>query len=106
MTTPNELELRFDSAWSPPIEAYARLFELGFEVYATYFEPGMCFAGIWDNGNDDYCDYGNSTPDEIRELYPTLDAEFGIADMLEDMAADEEAYNDEVFGDDKVKEQE
>jgi phage terminase small subunit len=40
----------FDSAWSPPIQAYEKLVEMGFSVRAYYYEPGMNFAGIWDNG--------------------------------------------------------
>jgi len=42
----------FDTAWSPPIGIYEKLFEDGFEVYATYYEPGCDFAGIWDDGDD------------------------------------------------------
>ena len=30
----NTIELRFDSAWSPPIEAYNQLVEMGFEIEA------------------------------------------------------------------------
>ena len=44
----------FDTAWSPAIGIYEKLMEQGFEVYATYYEPGCDFAGIWDDG-DDYC---------------------------------------------------
>jgi len=48
------LSLSFDSAWCPPIEIYEYLVEQGFEVSANYYEPGMCFAGEWVNG-DDFC---------------------------------------------------
>lgn len=41
----NYITLNFDSAWSPPIEAYAKLSELGFLVDAMYYEPGMGFCG-------------------------------------------------------------
>ncbi len=50
----NELSMSFDSAWSPPLGFYERLVQLGFTVQASYFEPGMSFAGIWHNGEDDY----------------------------------------------------
>ena len=37
-----------------------RLVVLGFDVQASYFEPGMSFAGTWHNGVDDYYE-GNWT---------------------------------------------
>ena len=51
---PGGLMLGFDSAWSPPIAAYEKLLEMGFEIEAMYYEPGMAYAGVWDNGHDDY----------------------------------------------------
>jgi hypothetical protein len=30
---------------------------LGYNVKATYFEPGMAFCGIYDNGFDNYIEY-------------------------------------------------
>jgi hypothetical protein len=51
----------FDSAWSPPVGVYEELVEQGYTVRAYYYESGMCFAGIWDNGDDDcYSDWGDS----------------------------------------------
>ena len=49
--------MTFDSAWSPPIGLYEKLHELGFSVEATYFEPGMAFCGIWQDGEDHYVEY-------------------------------------------------
>lgn len=48
------LSAYFSSAWSPPIEAYAKLEEMGFKVLAFYYESGMCFGGRYENGNDQY----------------------------------------------------
>ena len=48
------LSLSFDSAWSPPIAFYEWLHENGYEVSATYYEPGMDYAGEWCMG-DDFC---------------------------------------------------
>lgn len=59
----NEVCCSFDSAWSPPVGLYDKLFELGYDVRATYWEPGMAYCGIWDNGADNYCEY--STKDMI-----------------------------------------
>lgn len=42
----------FATAWSPPIGIYQSLLNLGFDVFATYAECGIGYAGIWDNGID------------------------------------------------------
>jgi hypothetical protein len=46
----------FDSAWSPPIALYEYLKDQGFEVSASYYEPGMDFAGEWVDGEDFHLD--------------------------------------------------
>lgn len=73
--------LHFDTAWSPPVEAYAKLEELGFSVLAYYYEPGMCFAGIYQDGNEDfYSEWGNSR--EGKKILPQeLDDTFGITEQ-------------------------
>lgn len=43
----------FQTAWSPPIEFYDRLVDLGFSVDATYTEEGMGFAGHYVDGEDE-----------------------------------------------------
>ena len=86
---PGGLVLSFDSAWAPPINAYARLIEQGFKVYAMYYEPGMCFAGVWDNGEDDYYEYGDMNSDEAAEtLPPELDEAFCISESMAEYEAE------------------
>ena len=58
-----EATCSFDSAWSPPVELYNKLVELGYNVHASYFEPGMSFCGIYHNGHDNYIEY--KSKDEI-----------------------------------------
>lgn len=53
----NEANCSFDSAWAPPIGLYEKLVELGFKVEATYWEPGMAYCGLWQDGEDDYVEY-------------------------------------------------
>jgi hypothetical protein len=53
----NQVTTTFDSAWAPPIGLYEKLVELGYNVKATYFEPGMSFCGIYDNGFDNFIEY-------------------------------------------------
>jgi len=86
---PGGLSLGFDSAWAPPIAAYEKLVTMGFEIRAMYYEPGMCFAGIWDNGNDDYYEYGDMNSDEVESTLPEeLDQEFGISESMAEWEAE------------------
>ena len=71
----------FDSAWSPPIAAYEKLQALGFKIDAMYYEPGMAFAGIWEDGADDFYDYSGMNSKEIADALPeVLDEAFGISE--------------------------
>jgi len=78
------LMLSFDSAWSPPIAAYQRLVEQGFRIRAMYDESGMAFAGIWEDGEDDFYEYGGMKSTEVAERLPVeLDEAFGISENIE-----------------------
>ena len=90
----NTLTASFDSAWAPPCVAYEKLLDLGFEVRAYYYEGGMNFAGIWDNGDDDFYELpGNA--EEVREELPTvLDEMFCISENME-MWAEENSVDEE-----------
>ena len=90
---PGGLMLGFESAWSPPIGAYEKLTEMGFRIRAMYYEPGMAFAGIWEEGSDDYYDYGGLDSAGIAEQLPVeLDEAFGISAS----AAEWEEENQEI----------
>ena len=81
----------FDSAWSPPIRVYEALVEQGFEVRAYYSEPGMCFAGIWDNGDDDFYDLSGYNSTQVQEELPSaLDEMFGISESMAEYEAENE----------------
>jgi hypothetical protein len=78
---PGGLMLGFESAWAPPCAAYEKLTEQGFRIRAMYFEPGMAFAGVWEDGNDDYYEYGGMDSTQIAEELPVeLDEAFGISE--------------------------
>jgi len=82
----------FDSAWSPPVAAYEKLVELGFSVRAYYYEGGMNFAGIWEDGVDDFYELESSS-ETVREQLPTvLDEMFCISESM----ADYEEENQEI----------
>lgn len=90
--SPNKLTLTFDSAWAPPCNAYEKLVEQGFSIRAMYYEPGMGFAGIWTDGDDDFYDYSGLDSKQIAEILPeVLDEAFGISEC----AADWEEENKE-----------
>ena len=79
----------FDSAWAPPCAAYEKLHAMGFRITAMYYEPGMAFAGVWDNGDDDYYEYSGMSSTEIAETLPTeLDEAFGISESVAEWEAE------------------
>jgi len=78
----NELSITFDSAWSPPLGFYERLVVLGFDVQASYFEPGMGFAGTWDNGTDDF--YEGTIEDFPEALVDEFDMQQFFPEEVED----------------------
>jgi hypothetical protein len=80
----------FESAWGPPVNAYEKLMELGFGVEAMYHEGGMCFAGTWSNGDDDYIDLSELGADDIERDYPEIDECFGISEAMREYEADNE----------------
>ena len=78
-----EIEGYFDSAWSPPIEAFHTLSQDWDSCYIElkYFEPGMCFVGVWDSeGGDAYYD----GIDELLET--TVEEDSVLFELLEDFA--------------------
>jgi hypothetical protein len=81
---PGGLLLSFESAWSPPTQAYQTLVDdHGFRIRAMYYEPGMAFAGIWEDGVDDYYEYGGMNSDQIADTLPeVLDEAYGISEAV------------------------
>ena len=85
------LSLSFDSAWAPPCAAMAKLVDLGFDVKLFYYEPGMCFAGIWHNGDDDFYELNDMTSVEVEDELPAeLDEMFGISENMAEWEAENE----------------
>ena len=94
---PGGLMLGFESAWSPPIAAYEKLTEQGFRIRAMYYEPGMAFAGIWEDGSDDYYDYGGLDSAGIAEELPVeLDEAFCISEDVAQWEAENEEENIDI----------
>lgn len=76
----------FDSAWSPPVALYEYLKEQGFEVTASYYEPGMDFGGFWNDGEEtvleDVSDIARTDEDTWDDDFRELDAIYGIAEDI------------------------
>jgi hypothetical protein len=88
---PNNTTLTFDSAWAPPITAMEKLQDLGFSVRLYYYEPGMCFAGIYDENGDDYYEFSEMTSEQVADELPEeLDDMFGISEIIHQYEAEEE----------------
>ena len=75
----NTVKIGFDSAWSPPLEAYQKLCDMGFEIRALYYEGGCCFCGIWDNGNEEYYDIKGNSKWVEKNIPYEIDDEFCIS---------------------------
>jgi hypothetical protein len=62
-----------------------------YEVRAFYDESGMAFAGIYDNGDDDYYEYGSMDSSEIVDNLPQeLDEMFAISEQKADWESENE----------------
>ena len=85
------LECSFDTAWSPPIAFFEKMEELGFEVQAYYFEPGMGFVGKYENGFDESYDYHGENSNTVRDLIgEELDDMFGISEDMKNWEEENE----------------
>jgi hypothetical protein len=100
--TPNKITMSFDSAWAPPVAAMDKFEALGFSVRLYYYEPGMGFAGIYEDGHDDYYEYGGLNAEQIAEELPeALDEMFNISEdvaMWEEENAEEENIDIDLDG--------
>jgi hypothetical protein len=92
--SPNKITMAFDSAWAPPVAAMEKFQDLGFSVRLYYYEPGMCFAGIYDDNGDDFYELNDMNSTEVADTLPSeLDEMFGISEC---MAEYEEENKDEL----------
>ena len=80
----------FDSAWAPPIGAYEQL-AADFDsciIEASYFEPGMDFAGFWSSENgEEHLDNLHDEwekGDEASDLYKQLDDEYNLSEQFQE----------------------
>ena len=84
------LHTYFDSAWSPPTQAYDKLVEMGFTVEAMYYEGGMGYAGSYDEHGDQEINLEGLSADDIERDHPELDEAFGISECMRENEEPEE----------------
>lgn len=81
---------------------------MGYEVRALYVGEGNEYAGIWDNGDDEYYQHFDSSEQARATLPQELDDFFGISDSIaeyeEESRREEELYRFTVDGAEKRKE--
>jgi hypothetical protein len=63
-----EFTVRYNSAWSPPEAACFKLVAMGFDITNYYYEPGMGFCGVFEDGTDTTYSTGQA-PEEIQEQF-------------------------------------
>ena len=87
----------FDSAWAPPVAAYEKLQDMGFQVNAYYYEPGMGFCGKWTSEDGDAY-YEVSSDDSIEDIERNIPSDileaFNIIDDIQSWQESEEELGD------------
>ena len=98
-----ELTGSFDSAWAPPVGVYNALVDQGFEVTAYYYEPGMCFVGKYEDGDDNCYEFGGETSATVRDaIGEDLDDYFCISEQMAEYE-DEEKEEVQIWYEDGVR---
>lgn len=89
--SPKDIEIYFDTAWSPPIGIYNALIEKGWVINALYSERESEFCGRFSNEHgDELYEYDGSDPSTFTHL-PSEILEFtGLLDDQDDEYDDED----------------
>ena len=103
----NTVVINCQTAWSPPDVAFETLHAQGYGVRCLYVGEGYEYAGIWEDGNDDYYqDFGDSNgaratlPQELDDFFQISDS---MAEYEEEERMDEELYRWTTEGAEAVK---
>ncbi len=81
----------FESAWSPPMGMAQELVNQGYEVTLFYYEPGMAYCGKFEDGCDDYYEYGGENSKTVRAaIGDELDDMFGISESMAEYEAEQD----------------
>jgi hypothetical protein len=87
----------FDSAWSPPIDAYSEFADLNPDcsIDGYYHESGMCFVGSWNSeGGDDHYEYDEFSSTTVRDNIPEYLVDYwDLENLLAEYEEEEEGEN-------------
>jgi hypothetical protein len=93
----NKVSFTMDTAWGPPIKFYEAMEAQGFNVTAYYWEEGMAFLGKYEDGYDEYIEYGDMSADDMENELPSwVDEKFGLIDRARE---EEEIQKEEEWKD-------
>jgi len=67
--TNNSLQISFFTAWTPPLQAYHHLKQIGFIIYAGFAEPGCDFCGYWKDGDEEFFENVSENIDMVPEEF-------------------------------------
>ena len=88
--------LKFNSAWSPPINFYSHMeSEHGFKIDAYYFEGGVGFCGQWRGGTNDFYDVPDNSEAVIAKIPAVIDEMFSISEHMSDYESEQEEDDDD-----------
>lgn len=82
LDTDGALRVSFESAWAPPVQAYLSLIDLGFNVLAYYYEPGMGFCGRVNNEGDEFYEIDGDSTWVQSNIPSDIDSFMGISEDL------------------------
>jgi len=85
----NFMSASFDTAWSPPIPFYEKLQDLGFVVKGYYYESGMGYCGLWNDGDDDYYDIQGNSEWVMENIPSDIDFQFCISECMAEWEEEE-----------------
>jgi hypothetical protein len=86
----------FDSAWSFPSGAYEKLNDMGFSIRAMYYEGGIGFCGIWEDGQDDYYDIEGDSIWVKENIPQEIDQVFCISESMAEWESEKEEIENET----------
>jgi hypothetical protein len=96
------IEFGFDTAWSPATGAYHYFLSENpnASLFATYYEPGCDFMGVWDSGDDRcYCPGDYDSEDDFWTTEDDgilLNDNYGIVESKQEWEAEQEAEQEDV----------
>jgi hypothetical protein len=69
---------------------------MGFSIKAYYFEGGMGFCGMWENGSDDYYSIEGNSEWVLNNIPASINQHFGISDNMAEWEAENAEENQDA----------